>query len=175
MALVLLVQWVPFSPMVPTLCDGVIPLGSRLVCPRSERRFRVTIRVRRVGQFPLWRALLLSLVLRHFSLWMGLEHLSEASLRTLLLRVCLQVVLADDVSLRLSLALSQCSSMSHVMLHIRLHDTCSRSMAGWGWSLCRRLLFAPRSRHRLLSWWSSLWLCVFGKYWFSPLFFPDRR
>ena len=32
-------QWVLFSPMVPTLRDGVTPAGSRLVCPRSERRF----------------------------------------------------------------------------------------------------------------------------------------
>ena len=30
-----------FSPMVHTLRDGVTPAGSRLVCPRSERRFRV--------------------------------------------------------------------------------------------------------------------------------------
>ena len=90
--------------MVPTL--QVTPAGSRLVCPRSERRFRVTIRVRCVGQFPLLRDRRLSLVLRHFSLWMGFEPLSEASLRALSLRVCLQVVLAADESLRLSLALS---------------------------------------------------------------------
>ena len=31
--------WVLFSPMVHTLCDGVTPAGSRLVYPRSERRF----------------------------------------------------------------------------------------------------------------------------------------
>ena len=30
-----------FSPMVHTLRDGVTPAGSRLVCPRSERRFSV--------------------------------------------------------------------------------------------------------------------------------------
>ena len=47
--------------------------------------------------------------------------------------------------------------------------------AGWGWSLCRRLLFAPCSRWRLLSWWSSLRLRVFGGYWISPLCFHDRR
>ena len=34
-------RWVLFSPMVHTLRDGVIPAGSRLVCPRSERRFSV--------------------------------------------------------------------------------------------------------------------------------------
>ena len=32
-------RWVLFSPVVHTLCDGVTPAGSRLVCPRSERRF----------------------------------------------------------------------------------------------------------------------------------------
>ena len=35
------VRWVLFSPMVHTLRDGVTPAGSRLVCPRSERRFSV--------------------------------------------------------------------------------------------------------------------------------------
>ena len=38
-----------------------------------------------------------------------------------------------------------------------------------------RLLFAPCSCWRILSWWSSLWLRVFGSYWISPLFFPDCR
>ena len=32
-------RWVVFSPVVHTLRDGVTPAGSRLVCPRSERRF----------------------------------------------------------------------------------------------------------------------------------------
>ena len=104
------------SPMVPTLRDGVTPAGSRLVCPRSERRFRVTIWVRCVGQFPLWRDRRLSLVLRPFSLWMGFEPLSGASLRPLSLRVCFQVVLAKDESLRLSLALSSVLPCSHVMV-----------------------------------------------------------
>ena len=31
--------WVLFSHMVHTLRNGVTPVGSRLVCPRSERRF----------------------------------------------------------------------------------------------------------------------------------------
>ena len=31
----------------------------------------------------------------------------------------------------------------------------------------------PCSRRRLLSWLSSLRLCVFGSYWISPLCFPD--
>ena len=33
--------WILFSHMVHTLRNGVTPAGSRLVCPRSERRFRV--------------------------------------------------------------------------------------------------------------------------------------
>ena len=45
----------------------------------------------------------------------------------------------------------------------------------WGWCLYRRLLFAPCSRWRLLSWWSSLRLRVFGGYWISPLCFHGRR
>ena len=38
--------WVLFSHMVHNLRDGVTPAGSRLVCPRSERRFK------RVFSFP---------------------------------------------------------------------------------------------------------------------------
>ena len=33
----------------------------------------------------------------------------------------------------------------------------------------------PCSRWHLLSWWSSLRLCVFGGYWISPLCFHGRR
>ena len=47
--------------------------------------------------------------------------------------------------------------------------------SGWGWSLCRRLLLAPCSRRRILSWLSSLGLRVFGSYCISPLCFPDCR
>ena len=54
MLLVCLFQWVLFSTRVPNLCDGVTPAGSRIVCPRSERRFRVTIWIRCTGQFPGW-------------------------------------------------------------------------------------------------------------------------
>ena len=46
---------------------------------------------------------------------------------------------------------------------------------GWGSSLCRRLLFAPCSRRRILSWLSSLRLRVFGSSWISPLCFPVCR
>ena len=49
-----LFRWVLFSPMVLNLRDGVTPAGSRLFCPRSERRFSVTIWVRCNSQFPGW-------------------------------------------------------------------------------------------------------------------------
>ena len=39
--------WVLFSHMVHNLHDGVTPAGSRLVCPRSERRFHMLF-------FPFW-------------------------------------------------------------------------------------------------------------------------
>ena len=52
--LVYLFQWVLFSTRVPNLCDGVTPAGSRIVCPRSERRFSVPIWIRCTGQFPGW-------------------------------------------------------------------------------------------------------------------------
>ena len=44
-------QWLIFSTRVPCLCDGVTPAGSRIVCPRSERRFSVPVWVRYTGQF----------------------------------------------------------------------------------------------------------------------------
>ena len=44
-------QWLLFSTRVPYLRDGVTPAGSRIVCPRSERRFSVPIWVRYTGQF----------------------------------------------------------------------------------------------------------------------------
>ena len=52
--LVSLFQWVLFSTRVPTLRDGVTPAGSRIVCPRSERRFGVPIWIRCTGRFPGW-------------------------------------------------------------------------------------------------------------------------
>ena len=39
------------SSRVPYLRDGVTPAGSRMVCPRSERRFSVPVWVRYTGQF----------------------------------------------------------------------------------------------------------------------------
>ena len=44
-------QWLLFSTRVPYLRDGVTPAGSRIVCPRSERRFSVPVWVRYAGQF----------------------------------------------------------------------------------------------------------------------------
>ena len=44
-------QWLLFSTRVPYLRDGVTPAGSRIVCPRSKRRFSLPIWVRYTGQF----------------------------------------------------------------------------------------------------------------------------
>ena len=38
--------WLLFSTRVPYLRDGVTPAGSRIVCPRSERRFSLSFWVR---------------------------------------------------------------------------------------------------------------------------------
>ena len=76
----LLVYWflrLLFSTRVPYLRDGVTPAGSRIVCPRSERRFSLSIWVRYIGQFLA-----------------GPPASVCGYLRTLSLRVCCQVVLA---------------------------------------------------------------------------------
>ena len=44
-------QWLLFSTRVPYLRDGVTPARSRIVCPRSERRFSVPVWVMYTGQF----------------------------------------------------------------------------------------------------------------------------
>ena len=44
-------QWLLFSTRVPYLHDGVTPAGSRVVCPRLERRFSVPVWVRFTGRF----------------------------------------------------------------------------------------------------------------------------
>ena len=44
-------QWLLFSTRVPYLRDWVTPAGSKIVCPRSERRFSVPVWVRYTGQF----------------------------------------------------------------------------------------------------------------------------
>ena len=66
-----------FSPRVPYLRHGVTPAGSRFVCPRSERRFSLSIWVRSTSQFLT-----------------GPPASVCGYLRTLSLRVCCQVVLA---------------------------------------------------------------------------------
>ena len=43
--------WLLFSTRVPYLRDGATPAGSRIVCPRSKRRFSVPVWVRYTGQF----------------------------------------------------------------------------------------------------------------------------
>ena len=82
-------QWLLFSTRVPYLRDGVTPAGSRIVCPRSERRFSLPIWVRYTGQFLV-----------------GPPTSVCGFLHTLSLRVCCQVVLRCVHELRLSLALS---------------------------------------------------------------------
>ena len=44
-------RWLLFSTGVPYLRDGATPVGSGIVCPRSERRFSLPIWVRYTGQF----------------------------------------------------------------------------------------------------------------------------
>ena len=81
-----------------------------------------------VGQFPLMHARRLSWCLA-LSPWLGFGPLSEASLGALSL---LEVVLAEDESLRLSLALSSVLPCPLLWLPVRLHDTCSWSVVVLG-------------------------------------------
>ena len=69
--------WLLFSTRVPYLRDGVTPAGSWIVCPRSERRFSLSIWVRYNDQFLA-----------------GPPASVCGYLRALSLRVCCQVVLA---------------------------------------------------------------------------------
>ena len=69
--------WLLFSTRVPYLRDGVTPAGSRIVCPRSERRFSLSIWARYTGQFLA-----------------GPPASVCGYLHALSLRVCCQVVLA---------------------------------------------------------------------------------
>ena len=73
--------WLLFSIRVPYLRDGVTPAGSRIVCPRSERRFSLSIWVRYTGQFLA-----------------GPPASVCGYLRALSLRVCCQVVLAVSLT-----------------------------------------------------------------------------
>ena len=70
-------QWLLFSTGVPYLRDGVTPAGSRIVCPRSERRFSLPIWVGYTGQFLV-----------------GPPTSVCGCLHALSLRVCCRVVLA---------------------------------------------------------------------------------
>ena len=165
--LVLWFQWLLFSTRVPYLRDGVTPAGSRIVCPRSERRFSVHIWVRYTGQFLVG------------------PHTSVCGISA---RPVPQGVLPGGPrcvhDLRLSLALSS-------VLHCPMlgFSVASPTLAtGLGFSLVPypnfcRLRFEPRSvaqlapcsRWRPLSGWSSLKLRVLGGPWFSPLCSPDHR
>ena len=114
--LVYLFQWVLFSTRVPNLRDGVTPAGSRIVCPRSERRFSV----------PIW--------IRYWSVsWMDLAPPSAASLRALSLRVCCQVVLAVSMSFG-GTSLSPLSSVLHCPV-LGLRVASSTLATGLGLSL----------------------------------------
>ena len=139
--------WVLFSPMVHTLRNGVTPAGSRLVCPRSERRFSVcSLSLWAVsscchypsgcshltGQVLVWRAHRWSGVLHPFSLCLGFKPLSEASLRALSYRWVFLVVLAEAESLWLSLALSSVLPCPMLWLRVRLPDPCSGSEVALG-------------------------------------------
>ena len=73
--------WLLFSTWVPHLRDGVTPAGSRIVCPRSERRFSLSIWVRYTGQFLA-----------------GPPASVCGFLRALFLRVCGHVVLAVSLT-----------------------------------------------------------------------------
>ena len=73
--------WLLFSTWVPYLRDGVTPAGSRIVCPRSERRFSLYNWVRYTGQFLA-----------------GPPASVCGYLRVLFLRVCCQVVLAVSLT-----------------------------------------------------------------------------
>ena len=125
----------------------------------------VTIRVKCVGRFPLVSFLWLSVVLSPLPFWMGLEPLSEASLRALSLQARFLVVLAEAESWGV-LGSLQCSPLSDVMVTCpppclwltgyRCPWCFALDPSGWGSSLGLRLLFAPCSCRRVLSWWSSL-------------------
>ena len=99
-------QWLLFSTRVPYLCDGVTPAGSRIVCPRSERRFSVPVWVRYTGQF---------LVGPH------------ASVCCVSARPAPQGVLPGGPRCVREFSSLQCSSLSHVGVQCCLHDPCCRS------------------------------------------------
>ena len=159
--------WLLFSTRVPYLRDGVTPAGSRIVCPRSERRFSLSIWVRYTGQFLA-----------------GPPASVCGYLRALSLRVCCQVVLAVSLTFGspyLSPGFFTVPCYGSVLPPRPLLGVwgClsypTLFSAGWGWCLGRCLSFAPCSRWCPLSGCTSLRLRVLGDSWFSPLCSPDSR
>ena len=167
--LVYLFQWVLFSTRVPYPRDGVTPAGSRIVCPRSERRFSVPIWARYTGQF------------------LDGPHISVCFVSV---RPVPQGVLPCGPrcvhELRLSLALS--SVLHCPLLGFSVASPTLATGLGLPWlpypSSCR-LGFEPRSvaqlcalqplapSFRVVS--SSLTLRVLVGSWIFPLCSPDRR
>ena len=105
--LVCLFQWVLFSTTFPNLRSGVTPAGSRIVCPRSERRFRVLIWFRCTGQFPGWTS------------YLGLRRLCAPCPSGCVARWSSLCPWASVV-----LSSLQCSSLSQVRVTCCLHDPC---------------------------------------------------
>ena len=114
-----------FLPVVTTLRD-VATLWVRSLHSRSWLRALSYIIII-MGQVLVWHARRRSGVLHPFSLCLGFEPLSEASLRALSYRWVLLVVLTEAESLRLSLALSSVLPCPMLWLHVRLPDPCSGS------------------------------------------------
>ena len=154
----------PFlSSKVPYLRDGVTPAGSRIVCPRSERRFRVPVWVRYTSQFMVG---------------------PRASVCGVSAHPVLQGVLPGPRcvhELRLSLAPS--SVLHCPVLWFSVASTTLTAGLGLSWVPCPsfcRLEFCSSvgvstcSRWRPLPGCSSLKLRVLGGSWFSPLCSPGR-
>ena len=160
-------QWLLFSTRVPYLRNGVTSAGSRIVCPRSERRFSVPVWVRYTGQFMIG------------------PHTSVCGVSA---RPVPQGVLPGGPrcvhELRVSLALSSvlhCPMLGFSVASTTLATGLGLSLvpcpasASWGLYLGRLLSFAPCNRWRPFSGWSSLKLRVLEGSWFSPLCSPGRR
>ena len=160
-------QWVLFSTRVPYLRDGATPAGSRIVCPRSERRFSVPIWVRYTGRF------------------LDGPHTSVCGVSALPVP---QGVLPSGPrcvhELRLSLALSgvlHCPMLGFSVASPTLATGLGLFLVPYP-SSCR-LGLEPRSVGqlcalqplRLISGWSSLKLRVLGGSWISPWCSPDRE
>ena len=155
------------SSRVPYLCDGVTPAGLRIVCPRSERRFSVSVWVRFSGQ-----------------LMVG-PHASVCGVSA---RPVLQGVLPGGPNVSVSLG---CPSLPPVFFTVICWGSVlpprpllrvwgclgypALLSASWGFVPRSVARLAPCSRWRPLTGWSSLKLRVLGGSWFSPLCSPGRR